>query len=151
MANYTIIGGDGKEYGPITGPDLRKWAAEGRLSAQSLAKAENDAEFRPLSAFPEFADVFGTAAPTSGVAPMLGTDREERNVALEKVKVPAIGLMVSAIISLIMSLWSLIQLTFSTVNIQQIDAQLAQLNNPQLQQFMDKMLHFFYGPFGIVN
>ena len=30
---YLIIGGDGKEYGPISGADLRKWIAEGRLSA----------------------------------------------------------------------------------------------------------------------
>ena len=52
---YTIIGGDGKEYGPVSGEDLRKWIAEGRLNAQSQAKAEGDAAFRPLSAFPEFA------------------------------------------------------------------------------------------------
>ena len=51
---YTIIGGDGKEYGPISGGDLRKWISEERLNAQSLAKAESDAEFRPLAAFPEF-------------------------------------------------------------------------------------------------
>jgi hypothetical protein len=55
---YTIIGGDGKEYGPVSGEDLCKWIAEGRLNAQSLAKAESDAEFRPLSMFPELADVF---------------------------------------------------------------------------------------------
>ena len=51
MANYTIIGGDGKQYGPITGEELRKWISEGRLSAQSLAKADSDAEFRTLSTF----------------------------------------------------------------------------------------------------
>jgi uncharacterized membrane protein len=58
MANYTIIGGDGRQYGPITGDDLRKWISEGRLNAQSLAKADSDAEFRPLATFPELADVF---------------------------------------------------------------------------------------------
>jgi uncharacterized membrane protein len=61
---YIIIGGDGKEYGPVSGEDLRKWIAEGRLNAQSLAKAEGDAEFRPLSAFPEFADAFAPHAPS---------------------------------------------------------------------------------------
>lgn len=61
MANYTIIGGDGKQYGPITDIELRKWISEGRLNAQSLAKAESDAEFRTLSTFPEFADVLGIA------------------------------------------------------------------------------------------
>jgi uncharacterized membrane protein len=63
MANYFIIGGDGKEYGPITEADLRKWVTEGRLNAQSQVKAESDAAFRPLSAFPEFADAFAAPAP----------------------------------------------------------------------------------------
>jgi hypothetical protein len=62
MANYTIIGGDGKQYGPITGDDLRKWISEGRLNAQSLAKADSDAEFRPLATFPELADAFAPQA-----------------------------------------------------------------------------------------
>jgi hypothetical protein len=66
MANYLIIGGDGKEYGPVTDADVRQWLAEGRLSAQSLAKAESDAEFRPLAVFPEFAAAF--AAPTPGIS-----------------------------------------------------------------------------------
>jgi uncharacterized membrane protein len=69
MANYFIIGGDGKEYGPVTDADVRQWLAEGRLNAQSMAKAESDAEFRPLSAFPEFATAFSKGAPPS-IAPL---------------------------------------------------------------------------------
>jgi GYF domain 2/Membrane domain of glycerophosphoryl diester phosphodiesterase len=67
---YKIIGGDGQEYGPVTEAELRKWIAEGRLSAQSLAKGENDADFRPLSTFPEFAGALGiTAGAYGGPAP----------------------------------------------------------------------------------
>jgi len=62
---YTIIGGDGKQYGPVSGEDLLKWISEGRVNAQSMAKAESDAEFRPLAAFPEFAGAFGTHASTA--------------------------------------------------------------------------------------
>ncbi len=62
MATYTIIGGDQKEYGSVTADDLRKWITDGRLNAQSLAKEENDTEWRPLSAFPEFADLFAAPA-----------------------------------------------------------------------------------------
>ena len=65
---YFIIGGDGKEYGPISEADLRQWVAGGRLNHKSQAKAESDAEFRPLANFPEFADLFG-AAPTQASAP----------------------------------------------------------------------------------
>ena len=91
---YNIIGGDGKEYGPISAEDLRKWVAEGRLNAQTRAKAESDAEFRPLSAFPEFADVFATTA-----APAVMPSSESnsgRQAALAAVKWPAIALIVTA-------------------------------------------------------
>ena len=53
MSNYYIIGGDGRQYGPITDGDIRKWTIEGRLGGQTQAKAEGDAEWRLLSTFPE--------------------------------------------------------------------------------------------------
>jgi hypothetical protein len=85
MANYTIIGGDGKQYGPITGDDLRKWISEGRLNAQSLAKADSDAEFRTLSTFPELADVFAPQAAALDAPPSLAgsTDWLERDYELD--------------------------------------------------------------------
>ena len=67
---YTIIGGDGQQYGPVSEADLRKWISEGRLNAQSLAKAEGQPEFHPLSTFPEFAGAFGVGVPAYG-APAL--------------------------------------------------------------------------------
>jgi len=63
MGTYIIIGGDGKEYGPISAEDLRQWFVEGRLNAKTLVKATSDAEFRPLEKFPEFADLQASAAP----------------------------------------------------------------------------------------
>jgi uncharacterized membrane protein len=65
MANYLIIGGDGKEYGPVTDADVRQWIAEGRLAAISEAKAESDAEFRPLAKFPEFAEALAQKTPVT--------------------------------------------------------------------------------------
>ena len=35
MANYIIIGGDHKEYGPVNEMEVRQWIAEGRLNAES--------------------------------------------------------------------------------------------------------------------
>jgi len=55
MASYIIIGGDSKEYGPVSDADLRLWISEGRLNGDSRVKAESDAEFRSLAQFPEFA------------------------------------------------------------------------------------------------
>ena len=73
MANYLIIGGDGKEYGPVTEADVRQWITEGRLNPQSLAKGEGDAEFRPLSAFPEFAAALNIGTPPT-ITPLKSTD-----------------------------------------------------------------------------
>ncbi len=148
---YTIIGGDGKQYGPISDTDLRKWIAEGRLNAQSLAKAESDAEFRPLAAFPELADMFGIAPPLPGVAPVLGLDDGAREAAARKIKVPAIGLIVAASISLLESLYGLVTIKASAEKMQQMEEQFQQLNNPQLEQVFHQIARFFSGPFGIVN
>ena len=63
---YRIIGGDQKEYGPVTADELGRWIAEGRLSAQSLIRAEGSSEWRSLSAFPEFA---GPLAEQAGRIP----------------------------------------------------------------------------------
>jgi len=82
---YKIIGADGKEYGLVSDGDLRKWIAEGRLNAQSLAKAESDAEFRPLATFPEFADAFPPPAAASDALPVFSTsaDFQERDYDLD--------------------------------------------------------------------
>jgi len=67
---YKIIGGDQKEYGPVTADELRRWLAEGRLNGQSQAQAEGSAEWRPLASFPEFAEALraqaGASAPPPG-------------------------------------------------------------------------------------
>ena len=59
---YKIIGADGKEYGPITADKLRMWIAEGRVNAQTSTRLESDANWKPLSEFPEFADALGVTA-----------------------------------------------------------------------------------------
>jgi hypothetical protein len=68
---YKIIGGDQKEYGPVTADELRQWISEGRLNGQSRVWAEGTSEWKALSAFPEFADALraqpGSAVPPPGV------------------------------------------------------------------------------------
>jgi hypothetical protein len=53
---FKIIGGDRKEYGPVTTEEVRRWIAEGRLNGQSMAQAEGRTDWQPLSAFAEFGD-----------------------------------------------------------------------------------------------
>jgi uncharacterized membrane protein len=60
---YTIIGGDQKEYGPITAEQLRQWIAEGRANAQTSVRSDATGEWKPLASYPEFADLLATQPP----------------------------------------------------------------------------------------
>jgi hypothetical protein len=147
MANYTIIGGDKQEYGPVTAEDIRQWIVEGRLDRNSLARSENDTEWRSLSAFPEFG-VFFQTRPHS--PPPLGAPSDhDRETALAAVKTPALCLIFSSILNIILTVLTLIQAIISPVD---IDKQMAQatsflqslglqvpkstLNDPQMQSMM---------------
>jgi len=57
---YKIVGADGQQYGPINGDQIRRWMAENRVRAETLVQAEGTADWKPLSSFPEFADVRAT-------------------------------------------------------------------------------------------
>jgi len=61
---YRIIGADGREYGPISGGQIRQWIAEGRANALTKAQADGATEWKPLREIPEFAAIF-TAAPAT--------------------------------------------------------------------------------------
>ena len=52
---------------------MRKWISEGRLNAQSLAKADSDAEFRTLATFPELADAFAPQAAEPSAPPIFNS------------------------------------------------------------------------------
>ncbi len=71
MATYTIIGGDNKEYGPISAEDVRQWIKEGRLNPQTSIKSDTDTQWRTLGALPEFADVLQPATPPP-IGPLTG-------------------------------------------------------------------------------
>jgi hypothetical protein len=62
MANYKIIGADGRESGLVAPEDLRKWAAEGRVGPETMAQAEGTSEWVSLGRIPELAGAFKVAA-----------------------------------------------------------------------------------------
>lgn len=137
MANYLIIGGDGKEYGPVTDADVRQWITEGRLNAQTLAKGEGDAELRPLSAFPEFATTLTTGAPTT-IAPLSGSPVSGgREQALQLLNGPIIGLKVTAIIGLVLVAFALLINITTLMGIHLIPQQ--PMPDPQMQKLMNSI------------
>jgi hypothetical protein len=77
---YTIVGGDGQRYGPVSADQLRQWIAQGRANGQTVTYREGG-DWKPLSTYPEFADLVSPAAgvvaggapgPVPGAMPVTG-------------------------------------------------------------------------------
>jgi uncharacterized membrane protein len=64
FAMYTIIGGDGKEYGPVTVDQVRAWMAAGRANHSTRVREVGTEVWRTIAQVPEI-----TGSPSSpGVA-----------------------------------------------------------------------------------
>jgi hypothetical protein len=61
---YKLIGGDQKEYGPVTADQLRQWFAEGRVDGNTLIRPEHGGTWKPFSSYPDFAGLFPIAPPS---------------------------------------------------------------------------------------
>jgi hypothetical protein len=90
---YRIIGSDGIERGPVTAEQIRQWLAEGRIGTGARVLAEGSEEWRPLSVFPELMGMVGSMPDPS---------------AADKVKGPAIGLLVTAIVGIAIQVLSIL-------------------------------------------
>jgi hypothetical protein len=66
---YKILGGDGKEYGPVSSDTLRQWVREGRANAQTQVKVEGAADWQALGSIPELDAMFRAAPPAMSAAP----------------------------------------------------------------------------------
>ncbi|WP_438480258.1 RDD family protein [Oleiharenicola lentus] len=66
---FTILGADGKEYGPVATEKIAEWIRGGRANLQTRARRDGETEWKTLREFPEFAQ---TAAP-SAVPPLPST------------------------------------------------------------------------------
>jgi uncharacterized RDD family membrane protein YckC len=66
---FTILGADGKEYGPVTAGKLHEWVTGGRANLQTKAKREGEADWKTLGDFPEFSQFGQTSGPAAAVIP----------------------------------------------------------------------------------
>lgn len=60
---YKILGGDGKEYGPVNLDQLRDWLKQGRINSQTRVKAESCSEYKTALDTPELSTLFAPATP----------------------------------------------------------------------------------------
>jgi len=79
---FTILGSDGKEYGPVTADKLREWIAGGRANGQTKVRRAGETEWKLLAEIPELAQpgsggdlpppataVAGTPGPVAAAVP----------------------------------------------------------------------------------
>lgn len=67
---YKIVGGNQKEYGPVSADEVVEWIAEKRANRSTLALLIGSEAWLPLSDFPEFAEALDLhGAPVSEASP----------------------------------------------------------------------------------
>lgn len=59
---YTVMGEDGKEYGPVSGAQIRQWIAEQRLEKKTPVKPSDAHDWIFLCEVPEFQALFAAPA-----------------------------------------------------------------------------------------
>lgn len=73
---FTIIGADGKEYGPVSADKLREWIASGRANAQTQCRRDGETAWSTLGSLPEFSGAFAATPPprpAGGSGPTAGS------------------------------------------------------------------------------
>ncbi|QYM79205.1 RDD family protein [Horticoccus luteus] len=65
---FTIIGGDGQEYGPVTAKQIQEWVTAGRANADTLVRRDGETDWRPLEDFPELFTRAGELPPLIAAA-----------------------------------------------------------------------------------
>jgi hypothetical protein len=118
---FKILGADGKEYGPVTVAQIKKWVSEGRANQETMAQPAGETTWKPIGQYPEFADELAAPPPLVAPGPIGapaapgaagGTDSGARARAMEMVSGPAIGLIVTAILGLSASVIGIVWVVF---------------------------------------
>jgi hypothetical protein len=118
MGMYQIIGADGRQYGPVSGEQLRQWIVEGRANGQTQTFAAGATEWKPLGAMPEFAAHFALATPPTISPPGPRTARKTNPSAMAGL---IFGLL--ALFCCCKFLFGVLGIIFSLVGLSQINRQ----------------------------
>ncbi len=78
---FIIIGGDGKEYGPVSAEQVRIWLASGRANLQTKAKYAGTEDWHTLAEYTEF--VGDSAAPAMTPPPMPAGEIDPKTFAAD--------------------------------------------------------------------
>lgn len=67
---FSILGADGKEYGPVAADKVREWIIGGRANLQTKARRVEETDWKTLGEFPEFAAASSASAHPPAVPTM---------------------------------------------------------------------------------
>ncbi len=137
---YKIVGGDRREYGPVSGDQIRQWVTEGRANGDTLVQSEGGV-WQKLSTYPEFAEAL--RAPTGAIPPPFTVQPEYLSTTDEprqRVQGPAIAMIALGIVCLCTGALGLISHSFGMAVMP-----LEIPDNPELERLME----FFAGGVGV--
>jgi len=77
---YKIIGVDGRQYGPVSAEEIRRWVADKRVNAQTLAQTQGAQEWKPLGSFSEFASELKAVPPLIAPPPSAVVSRASNKI-----------------------------------------------------------------------
>ena len=64
---FKMIGGDGREYGPVTADQLRLWILDHRANGQTMVQPAGSTGWVPLGSLAEFSEALASAAQAHGL------------------------------------------------------------------------------------
>ena len=114
---YKIIGADNAEYGPVSTEKIREWIQQGRLNAQTKARAEASQEWKTLAEFTEFADLLPAAGSAPPVLPAGQTEEAKLSgLAIASLVLGVLGMFtagLTALVGLGLGIWALVRISRS--------------------------------------
>ncbi len=98
---FKVIGKDGKEYGPVSAEELRRWLGQRRLDAKSRVRRETESTWRILGEFEEFAEDLGLpAAATAPASPLATAPPRVSGLAIASLILGLLGFVTVGVASL---------------------------------------------------
>jgi uncharacterized membrane protein len=138
---YTIIGADHKEYGPVSAEDVAQWIAEGRADGRTHARAQTDGEWKPLSAFPEFAAALAAAPKVPGSLPGAARTASPEEILARDYEIDIGSCLSRSWVLVKQNFWPVVGISFLILVITNVINQgLALISKPEMDALMKNLM-----------
>lgn len=125
-AIYKIIGNDGREYGPVTGDQIRQWISQGRVDQRTPIFVGGAKDWNFVGLLPEFAGRFTSMTPPPMAPPPRTTGLVGRQAKTNSFAQAGLIFGILSVTCCCGFPFGLLGLVFSIIGLSQINA------NPEL-------------------